>query len=158
MGFYRSGEFKYFILDAIRYILKNKNELIKLKKISNDIKIINSIIYTLGNSNDYQNSRVLDDFFVPKKHNFHPRDIIHDIKALGGKVHFFDNDFRNYDHKSKKYFSIGGDRIYISKNNAKIIDLKKIKKKLKTIKGKNQLFDLEYKEKIINENINLIKK
>ena len=95
---------------------------------------------------------------MPKKHNFHPRDIIHDIKALGGKVHFFDNDFRNYDHKSKKYFSIGGDRIYISKNNAKIIDLKKIKKKLKTIKGKNQLFDLEYKEKIINENINLIRK
>ena len=158
MGFYRSGEFKYFIVDAIRYILDNKNKLIKLKKIAKDIKLVNSIIYTLGNSNDYQNSRVLDDFFVPKKHNFHPRDIIHDIKALGGKVHFFDNDFRNYDHKSKKYFSIGGDRIYISKDNSKINDLAKIKKKLKTIKGKNQLFDVEYKEKIINENINLIKK
>ena len=31
-------------------------------------------------------------------------------------------------------------------------------KKLKTTKGKNQIFDVKYKEKIINENINLIKK
>ena len=67
MGFYRSGEFKYFIVDAIRFILDNNNKkLTKLKKISKDIKTINSIIYTLGNSNDYQKFRVLDDFFVPK--------------------------------------------------------------------------------------------
>ena len=54
--------------------------------------------------------------------------IIHDIKTLGGKVHFLIMTFRNYDHKSKKYFSIGGDRIYISKDNAQITDLKIIKK------------------------------
>ena len=46
----------------------------------------------------------------------------------------------------------------LPKKNDKIIKLAKIKKKLRTIKGKNQIFDISYKEKIINENIRLLKK
>ena len=105
-----------------------------------------------------QNSRVLDDLFVPRKHNFHPKDIIHDIKILGGTISYFDNDFRNYNHETKKYFSIGGDRIYITKKKSKNIRLNNVKKFLKTINGKNQILDVKYKEKIINKNIKLIKK
>ena len=158
MGFYRSGEFKYFIVDAIRHILGSRNNLNKLKKISKQVQIYNSIIHTLGNKNNYQNSRVLDDLFVPRKHNFHPKDIIHDIKILGGTISYFDNDFRNYNHETKKYFSIGGDRIYIKKKKSKNIRLNNVKKFLKTINGKNQILDVKYKEKIINKNIKLIKK
>lgn len=158
MGFYRSGEFKYFIVDAIRYILGSRDDLKKLKNTSKKVQIYNSIIHSFGDKNNYQNSRVLDDFFVPRKHNFHPKDIIHDIKILGGAILHFDNDFRKYNHETKKYFSISGDRIYITKKISKNISLIDVKNYLKTINGKDQIFDVKYKEKIINENIKLIKK
>ena len=58
----------------------------------------------------------MDDFYVPCKHNFHPNDIISDIELLGGKVYHFDNDFRDYCHDGHEYFSVGGDRIYITKD------------------------------------------
>ncbi len=149
MGFYRSGEFKYFIVDAIRFILE--------KKQLSEIRNLNAILFTLGEFNHYQSSRVMDDFFVPKKHNFHPRDIIHDIKLLGGKIFYFDNDFREYSHSGSSYFSIGGDRIYIKKKFSKLIKESVIKKKLRTLNGKNQITDIKYKENIINQNIKLIK-
>ena len=62
MGFYRSGEFKYFIVDAIRYILP-VSSLAKVRD-------INSILFTFGEHRHYQSSRVMDDFFIPRKHNF----------------------------------------------------------------------------------------
>ena len=43
----------------------------------------------------------MDDFFIPK-HNFHPKDIIHDIKVLGGEVYYFDGDLRDYNHEIEK--------------------------------------------------------
>ena len=46
---------------------------------------------------------------------FDPKDIISDVKLLGGSIFHFDNDFRDYNHKGHSYFSIGGDRIYITK-------------------------------------------
>ena len=150
MGFYRSGEFKYFIVDAIRYLVSYS--------MMSEIRDINSILFSFAENNHYQSSRVMDDFFVPKKHNFHPNDIIHDIKLLGGEVLHFDNDLRDYNHDGSDYFSIGGDRIYITKKKAKVTKIKDIEKKLKTIKGKNQLLEVDYKEKIIIQNINLIKK
>ena len=51
--------------------------------------------------NHYQSSRVMDDFYVPRKHNFHPKDIIHDINLLGGEVYNFDNDLRDYNHEGE---------------------------------------------------------
>lgn len=150
MGFYRSGEFKYFIVDSIRH-------LVDYKMVS-EIRDINSILFSFGEVNHYQSSRVMDDFFVPKKHNFHPNDIIYDVKLLGGDVFHFDEDFRDYSHKGSDYFSIGGDRIYIKKLSDKITTLKDVKEQLKTIKGKNQIEDVDYQEEIINHNIRLIKK
>ena len=148
LGFYRTGEFKYFIVDSIRYLIN--------KKLFSKIRNMNAIIHCFGTLNHYQSSRIMDDFYVPFKHNFHPKDIIHDIKKLGGKIHYFDNDMREYNHESKKYFTIGGDRIYIKKDKD-ILKNKSVLKKLRTTKGKNQLFGVKYKEKIINENIKIIK-
>ena len=150
MGFYRSGEFKYFIVDTIRFLIK-KNQI-------KEARNLNSILYSLAETNHYQTFRVMDDFFVPKKHNFHPKDIISDIKLLGGSVFYFDKDFRNYNHKGSSYFSIGGDRIYVTKKKETYVSLAKIKKRLKTIKGKNQIFDVIYKDKLIKKNIKLILK
>lgn len=149
MGFYRSGEFKYFIVDSIRYLIK-KSHLY-------DIRNQNSIFHTLADFNNYQNSRVMDDFFVPKKHNFHPRDVIHDLRLMRAKIFYFDNDFRDYAHSGTSYFSIGGDRIYVQKKYDKIYRQSDLKNKLKTLNGKNQLLEIKYRDKIINDNINLIK-
>ena len=148
MGFYRSGEFKYFIVDAIRFLI-NKKQL-------NKIRNINSIIHCFCQLNHYQSSRVMDDFFVPYKHNFHPKDILKDIKTLGAEPFYYENDLRDYNHESPNYFTIGFDRIYITKKNNFISKLS-ILKKLKTKVGKNQLFDINYKEKMIKENIKLLK-
>ena len=162
MGFYRSGEFKFFIVDAIRYLI----EMSMIK----EVRDINSILFTFNQLNHYNSTRVMDDFFIPKKHNFHPNDVIHDLKLIGGEVFYFDDDFRDYvheidfnstkktHHQDKGYFSIGGDRIYITKKHDKIKDVESIKKELKTMKGRDQIFDVDYKEDIINNNIEMIKK
>jgi len=149
MGFYRSGEWKYFIVDAIRYLLDSR--MLGL------VKKANSILHTFNQPVHYQNARLLDDFFVPYKHNFHPNDVIHDIELLGGEVYHFDNDFRDYNHEGTDYFSIGGDRIYVTKKHKTIVDIKEKIDQLKTKKGRHQLFDMEYKEDIIKKNIELIK-
>ena len=162
MGFYRSGEFKFFIVDAIRYLI----EMSMIK----EVRDINSILFTFNQLNHYNSTRVMDDFFIPKKHNFHPNDVIHDLKLIGGEVFYFDDDFRDYvheidsnstkktHHQDKGYFSIGGDRIYITKKHNKIKDFESIKEELKTMKGRDQIFDVDYKEDIINNNIEMIKK
>ncbi len=150
MGFYRSGEFKYFVVDCIRYLVDYS--------MMSEVREVNSILFSFSETNHYQSSRVMDDFFVPKKHNFHPKDIIHDIKLLAGEVFFFDKDFRDYSHTGSDYFSIGGDRIYIKKISSKITILDDVKDQLKTIVGKNQLDEVDYKEEIIKHNIQLIKK
>ena len=99
----------------------------------------------------------MDDFFVPKKHNFHPRDVIADIKTLNGKVFYFDNDFRNYNHEGKNISQLVAIEFILQKSS-KIINSKKILSSLKTKKGKDQILDVKYSEKIINENLKLIKK
>ena len=150
MGFYRSGEFKYFIVDSIRYLIKDS--------MMAEIRNLNSILFGFNELNHYQNSRVMDDFYVPCKHNFHPNDIISDVELLGGKVYHFDNDFRDYCHDGHEYFSIGGDRIYITKDKETDVSLEEVKSKLKTKVGRNQLFEVKYKEEIILKNIEIIKR
>ncbi len=149
LGFYRSGEYKYFIIDAIRYLL----ELNMMKK----MRDINAIINTFSETKHYQIARMAD-LFIPRKFNFHPKDIINDINICGGKVLNFDNDYRDYNHENFDYFSIGGDRIYISKDKNTNIKLAEIAKDLKTNEGIDQLFGINYKEDIIKENVEMIKK
>lgn len=162
MGFYRSGEYKFFIVDAIRHLLD-------FSMIRN-VREINTILFTFNKLNHYNSTRVMDDFFIPKKHNFHPKDVIHDLELIGGDIFYFDGDLRDYVHEielnsdkktyhqDKGYFSIGGDRIYITKKHDNIKDLESIGSQLKTIKGRDQIFEVKYKEEIINENIEMIKK
>ena len=100
----------------------------------------------------------MDDFYVPCKHNFHPNDIISDIELIGGKVFHFDNDFRDYSHDGHAYFSVGGDRIYITKEKKTDMNLEQIDNKLKTKIGKNQLFEIYYKKESILKNIEIIKR
>jgi len=150
MGFYRSGEFKYFIVDTIRYLIK--------ESMMSEIRELNSILSGFNELNHYQNSRVMDDFYVPCKHNFHPNDIISDIELIGGKVFHFDNDFRDYSHDGHAYFSVGGDRIYITKEKKTDMNLEQIDNKLKTKIGKNQLFEIYYKKESILKNIEIIKR
>lgn len=150
MGFYRSGEFKYFIVDSIRHLVKSS--------MMSQIRDINSILFSYSELNHYQGSRVMDDFFIPMKHTFHPKDVISDVKLLGGKVFHFDNDLRDYSHEGSDYFSIGGDRIYITKEKETNVNINDVKDKLLTKVGRNQLFDIPYKEEIIKENIALVKK
>ena len=53
MGFYRSGEFKFFIVDAIRYLI--------------DFSMINLVINSIMNTfKNYNSTRVMDDFFHSK--------------------------------------------------------------------------------------------
>lgn len=145
MGFYRSGEWKYFVIAIIRLLIDH-NMFAKVKKYV-------AIIESFGKLNHYQISRLMDDFFIPCMHKFHPNDIVHDIKKLGASVFYFDNDFRDYNHESDQYFSIGGDRIYITKTEASSYNVDDVIPNLKTFTGKDQINDLEYKESIIYENI-----
>ena len=53
-----------------------------------------AILESFGELNHYQTSRLMDDFFIPCMHKFHPNDVISDIKTLGASVYHFDNDFK----------------------------------------------------------------
>ena len=149
MGFYRSGEWKYFVIAIIRILLED-NMFSKVKKYG-------AILESFGELNHYQTSRLMDDFFIPCMHKFHPNDIISDIKKLGASVFHFDNDFRDYNHESNEYFSIGGDRIYITKEKESNYEIEEISKNLKTKSGIDQITEVDYKESIISENIDLAK-
>lgn len=149
LGFYRSGEYKYFIIDSIRYLL----EFDMMKK----MRDINAIMNTFSETKHYQIARMAD-LFIPRKYNFHPKDIINDIRVCGGKVINFDEDYRDYNHENFDYFSIGGDRIYISKEKDTHVKLNEVAGNLKTNEGIDQLFEVDYKEEIIKDNIEMIKK
>ena len=147
LGFYRSGEWKYFIVDTIRHLLP--------RGLFATVKRQIALSCTLGQARHYQMARMLDDFFVPCQHKFHPRMVIHDAQRLGLAVQTFDNDFREYHHEGGGYFSIGGDRIYLTKAQARTPrpDLTE----LQTTRGLNQLTDVPYAEPLIHANLQLIR-
>jgi len=144
MGFYRSGDWRWFIVSMIRKGVTKKN----FSKLKNKI----SVSCAKGDASHFQVARMLDDFFVPGQSLFHPEDIIHDTKECGLETVFIEDDMREYCHESKNYHSVGGDRIYLQK--AKHFSYEDLaKKEFKTSKGKDQFFDIPYKEEIILENI-----
>lgn len=146
LGFYRSGEWKYFIVDAVRHLITRELFACLKRKIA--------LSCSFGNPTHYQMARMLDDFFVPCMHKFRPRDVIHDAGLVGLGVWHFDNDFREYHHEGQGYFSIGGDRIYFVKESTPAaippID------RFKTVRGLNQLVDVPYEEPLIRDNLQLI--
>lgn len=148
LGFFRSGEWKYFIVDAIRHLIRRDLFALTKDKIA--------LFCTFGHGTHYQMTRTLDDFFVPCQHKFHPNDVIHDAGLVGLRTFHFDNDFREYAHEGKDYFSIGGDRIYLAKE-------KQVKNtpplaQFKTVQGRHQLKDISYAEQIIQDNIHLVER
>jgi len=148
LGFFRSGEWKYFIVDAIRHLITRDLFAVTKSKIA--------LSMSFGQGTHYQMTRALDDFFVPCQHKFHPRDVIHDAELAGLSVFHFDNDLREYAHEGSGYFSIGGDRIYLAKEGApsRAPELAE----MKTVTGRNQLRDVPYQEEIILSNLQLIEK
>ncbi len=148
LGFFRSGEWKYFIVDAIRHLISRDLFAVTKSKIA--------LSLSFGQGTHYQMTRTLDDLFVPCQHKFHPRDVIHDAERVGLGIFHFDNDLREYAHEGSGYFSIGGDRIYLVKERtpARPTELSE----MKTEQGRHQLRDVPYQEEIILSNIHLIEK
>lgn len=148
LGFFRSGEWKYFIVDTIRDLIPRDLFAVTKSKIA--------LSMSFGQGTHYQMTRTLDDFFVPCQHKFHPNDVIHDAERVGLAIFFFDNDFREYSHEGTGYFSIGGDRIYLvkEKSPASMPPLEQFR----TTRGRNQLRDVPYQEEIIQANLHLIEK
>ena len=147
LGFFRSGEWKYFIVDAIRHLIS--------RDLFSCVKNQIALTCSFGQKRHYQTTRMLDDFFVPCQHKFHPSDVIHDAQLVGLGVYHFDNDFREYQHEGNGYFSIGGDRIYLVKERP-TPDLDP--QRLQTVCGRHQLWDVPYQEEIILSNVDLIRK
>ncbi len=148
LGFTRSGEWKFFIVDAVRYLLSPDWLEATRKKVA--------LSTAMGEKIHYQTGRTMIDFFGPCQHKFHPDDVIHDAKRLGLEVLNFDNDFREYAHEGKDYFSIGGDRIYLVKKGepGALPPLEQFR----TVKGRNQLWDVPYKEPEIQANIEKVRR
>ena len=146
MGFYRSGEFKYFIVDTIRYLIEDFNNENHIKNFRN----INSILHTFGEFKHYQNARLLDDFFISYKYCFDPKKILGEIKKNGCKIYKYNGDYKTYNHNNFKYFSQKGDRVIFKKN----FDMDT---KISEFKNVNQLTDIHYNKQIQN-NITIIKK
>ncbi len=150
MGFYRSGEWKYFIGDTIRYLLEPR-----LLQMAKDCLAISCCF---AEPVHYQAVRALDDFFVPCAHKFHPDDVIHDIRRLGGEVWHIDDDRREYHHESNTYFSIGADRIYVRKTGqTPVVDPAVLLSELRTRCGRDQMTGVSYIEPVINENLELVR-
>ena len=148
LGFFRSGEWKYFIVDTIRYLIT--------RDLFSCVKSKIALSCSFGQAMHYQMIRTLDDFFVPCQHKFHLRDVIHDANRVGLGIFHFDNDFREYAHEGSGYFSIGGDRIYLSKE--KPLTAVPALEELQTRQGRHQLRDVPYQEEIIRSNIDLIER
>ena len=145
LGFYRSGDWRWFISAMIREGVKPED----FGPIKNKL----SILYTLGDIKHFQVSRVIDDFFVPAQNCFHPRDIIADFTTSGLKVFHIDDDKREYNHEGDSYFTVLADRIYGTKTKHFTYD-ELLKKNFKTIKGIDQLIEIDYSDDLlIQENI-----
>jgi SAM-dependent methyltransferase len=100
MGFYRSGDWRWFVVSLIRLGIV-KSDFVSVKQ-----KLMVSA--SLYDPNHFQIARVLDDFFVPAQSYFHPRDILDDIEQCGLEKVYLSDDMRDYCHESEEYHSVGG--------------------------------------------------
>jgi len=142
-GFYRSGEWRWFISALIR-------KGVEASSFAN-IKSHIAVTFGLGNMEHFQVSRMIDDFYTPQQNCFHPNQILHDHALLGLEPVEIDPDRRDYNHEGGEYFTIGADRIFARK--VKPTDVNAAP--LQTQHGIDQLTGIEYKEPIIYENIEL---
>lgn len=168
MGWYRSGEWRWFICELIRRLVN--------PSMSKQVEIQTAINQCFGSSHAWQVSRIMDDFFIPAHHEFHPKQIKDDAALCGLKIINMDNDYREYSHEvtplqgqdysrdsaildpdktgkvSLDYFSLGADRAYFEK----ITEVNDVSlENMQTTIGIDQFEGINYKEDIIKENIKL---
>ncbi len=144
MGFYRSGDWRWFIVSLIREAIAREDFAAAKRKIA--------ISSALGDGEHFQVARVLDDFFVPAQSLFHPKDILSDPKICGLDKYYLENDLRDYCHEGKGYHTVGGDRVYaVKKTHHSYESL--LNKNFATARSIDQLRDINYKEPLIKENI-----
>jgi SAM-dependent methyltransferase len=171
MGWYRSGDWRWFICELARQLVKPR-----MMRLTQRLAALNQ---TLGATSHWQTSRILDDFFVPAHHEFHPADIKADAAACGLKIVRMDNDYREYSHEITPltgegysrnsdildpgktgeprldYFSLGADRAYFVKERH--IDSVPLEQ-MKTRSGIDQLNGINYTRDIEKENVQLFRK
>ena len=92
--FYRSGTFRWFVVEMIRKITPYIN--------LNDFFTSSSILYNLGNTKSTVVSEVMDDLYVPYINLYTPKQYINYMNKLGFKIHkkINLNNLSNIDHLS----------------------------------------------------------
>lgn len=115
--FYRSGTFRWFVVEMIRKIVSHIN--------LNDFFKSSSILYNLGNTSSPTVSEVMDDLYVPFINLYTPKQYINFMKELGFKIHQKVNlknlhDIDHFNHHSS---------VIVFKKINKTPKLNKIKKK-----------------------------
>ena len=92
--FYRSGTFRWFVVEMIRKITPYIN--------LNDFFTSSSILYNLGNTKSTVVSEVMDDLYVPFINLYTPKQYINYMNKLGFKIHkkINLNNLSNIDHLS----------------------------------------------------------
>ena len=144
MGFYRSGDWRWFITALIREALPRRNFA--------KIKAKVALYFALGDPEHFQVLRMLDDFYVPAISLCHPRDIQADMEACGFEKYYLEDDFREYCHDSSSHLSIGADRIYVVKKKSLPYDAL-LSQDYRTARSIDQLRDIDYRDELILENI-----
>ena len=130
--FYRSGTFRWFVVEMIRKIASHIN--------LDDFFKSSSILYNLGNTSSSTVSEVMDDLYVPFINLYTPKQYINFMKELGFKIHQKVNlkNLNDIDH-----FNHHSSVIVFEKIN-KTPKLKKIKKKY-LLNKKNLINQLDKK-------------
>lgn len=146
MGFYRSGEWRWFISALIRAGAEPSD----FAPLKNGM----AITFGLGDLEHFQVSRMLDDFFVPSQNCFHPDDILADLETCGLEPVYIDPDRREYNHEGGDYFTVGADRVYARKTRHYSYE-QLLTKQFMTVEGRDQLRGVDYQEPLARENIQL---
>jgi len=171
LGWYRSGEWRWFICELVRQLVKPR-----MMRLAQRLAALNQ---ALGAITHWQPSRILDDFFVPAHHEFHPADIEADAKACGLRITRMDNDYREYSHEITPltgdgysrhadildpdntgqprldYFSLGADRAYfVKEQHVASPSLENMRTRV----GIDQLTGIAYQRDIERENVQLLRR
>jgi len=136
---YRSGSFSFFIVDFLRKIINDLDDFYNFVEKNESRSEPDDII-----------SDLIDDIFVPNLYLFPINNLIKNFERNGFKL-IFNSKYKCYDHNSNRStqgISLGFQNCRNSSNLTSNFRIKHV----------DQIFSINYKEKYILDNINLIKK
>ena len=138
MGFYRSGDWRWFIVSLIREAMRREDFAAAKRKIA--------ISSALGDGEHFQVARVLDDFFVPAQSLFHPKEILAGSERLAVSTSIISKMIcAIIVMRARGYHTVGGDRVYaVKKTHHSYESL--LNKNFATARSIDQLRDINYKE------------